>query len=334
MAASRSQTALGGGAPAPDPNRVALIKASVTDDAQTCAAFAEPARAVLAALNDRTLAETRTSDLGECAVLLGHMRDRLEALDVSRLQPSKGLSGLFDSRRGRLKQFRAAYQATVAAVTAASEDIADRGQAIDRKGTALETLWSDTRTAVAELDAHIAAARGWLADQTLPSSASTPTSADPAEVFFDPVEAQADAEAALAGGDVAEQPVVETERATVTPLPHPLQARVAVLEAARAVAIGRLPLLRAAQNADCRAPAALKAACDAVAAWRDEWKDALGLSGRKPRRIRPDPFRLTQAGSALIDQITAAERELAAAQARRSELNTRIAPLDPSRIAA
>ncbi|WGM30467.1 toxic anion resistance protein [Brevundimonas sp. NIBR11] len=370
-----------GGAPKPDPERVATIRYTIVDEPETCAAFGESIRANLASLNERTLAETRTGDLGECSLLLDHVHDRVAGLDPARLQPRTGLAGLFDSRSKRLKTFRAAYASAAAAVAQSAADIGDRAGALSRKGVALETLWSETRDAIAELDAHIAAARGWLANEVAAATvvaidAPEPVEETPSAADEDPtpVEAAADPEA-TAEGEIIEptseaEPVdlpaaeVESEVASVpaedaapvetgpdaveaqatppaedevvavsaapapqpTPvatLPHPLATRLAALEAVSATAIGRLPLLRAAQNADSRVPAALKHICDGIEAWRIDWQDALGLAVKRPKTIRPDGVRLSEASTALTDRIQSANRELAAAQARRAELEAR-----------
>lgn len=378
-----------GGAPKPDPARVAAIRYTLVDEAETCAAFGESARAALASLNDRTLAETRSGDLTECVLLLDHVRDRLAALDPARLTPRTGIAGLFDSRSKRLKTFRAAYVSAASAVSQSAADIDDRAGALARKETALETLWAETRDAIAEIDAHIAAARGWLANEAPAAPVAelvvAPVQALPLEpvetVGSERCEAQADAEAhALGCEDLADagvaqsvdaiaevapsedtaeieatvpdihgkpideavteaaKPDVETvieaaavaetspDPAAIAYLPHPLETRLAALEAVRATAIGRLPLLRAAQNADCRTPAALKQICDGVEAWRADWQDALGLAGKRPKKVRPDRVRLSNASTALTDRIEAAGREVSAAQARRAELEARTAP--------
>ena len=366
-----------GGAPKPDPERVATLRYTIVDEPETCAAFGETARAALASLNDRALAETRSGDLGECSLLLDHVHDRVAGLDPARLEPRRGVAGLFDSRARRLKAFRAAWTSAATAVTRSAADIGDRAGALARKSTALENLWTETRDAIADLDAHIAAARGWLANPSTPraepETAVQPDASEPADEPHEPVEAQADAEAlhahatpavvdtpALAlpeAGDASAsavitdpvEPAPDAEIAVETPsepaparepapiasLPHPLETRLAALEAVRATAIGRLPLLRAAQNADCRAPAALKQVCDSVEAWRAEWQDALGLAGKKPKKIRPDRVRLANASSALTDHLTIAGRDVAAAQGRRAELDARSAPMPaPASLAA
>ena len=406
-----------GGAPKPDPERVATIRYTLVDEPETCAAFGESAHATLASLNDRTLAEARNGDLGECSLLLDHVRDRLGGLDPARLQPRTGLAGLFDSRNKRLKEFRAAWTSAAASMSQSAADIGDRAGALAHKNTALETLWSETRDAIAELDAHIAAARSWLANEAPAAPIAQPVEAPlvteaaeervadeapaPAEdAPYAPIEAQAEAHdhapvvavmaepeqiepvedvveiASVAEGSESEavalseadeppateasveaaepvetaltevapeasaepaiEAVVESEAqaeptpapasAPIASLPHPLETRLAALEAVRATAIGRLPLLRAAQNADCRAPGALKEVCDGVEAWRADWQDALGLAGKRPKKVVPDRTRLTAASTALTDRIHAAGRELSAAQARRTELDARAAP--------
>lgn len=373
---------LAGGAPRPDPARVAAIRYIIVDEPETCAAFGESVRASLASLNERALAEARSGDLGECSAMLDHIRDRVAGLNPARLEPRAGLAGLFDSRSKCLKAFRAAYDSTASAVSQSVADIGDRAGALARKGAALETLWSETRDAITELDAHIAAARDWLANEGAtpvlaepePSMAEAATSSVEEAIEPIPASEKAPSDAAFASepnlsttavpetasASVAEtaaeapepvgHPQIDTEAtaapasqpepeqvaasepeaahdvAPVAHLPHPLETRLAELDAVRAVAISRLPLLRAAQNADLRAPATLKQVCDGVEAWRADWHDALGLAGRKPKKVRPDQIRLTGATSTLTDRIDAASRELSATQGRRAELKARANP--------
>jgi hypothetical protein len=95
------------------------------------------------------------------------------------------------------------------------------------------------------------------------------------------------------------------------------------LSAVQRAALAGLPILRAYQNAEHRLPAALTAVGESLQAWRTDSLDALGLSGRKPRKVRPDPRRLEEARAALARAISVAEAELESAIARRSELQTR-----------
>lgn len=109
--------------------------------------------------------------------------------------------------------------------------------------------------------------------------------------------------------------------------PDPLAARRDALEACRSAALAALPLLRNAQNADARAAERLRACADGVAAWRDDWKDALGLAGRRPKKVRPDRERLLRMRDELLARIDRALAELSAARSRRSAVERRLADL-------
>lgn len=109
--------------------------------------------------------------------------------------------------------------------------------------------------------------------------------------------------------------------------PHPLQARREALDACRAAALQTLPLIRIAQNADARAAGALKTCLDGVTTWRDDWQEALGLAGKRPRKVRPDRERLLRSRDALLAHIDRALEELRTARARRAEVEGRMAEL-------
>lgn len=109
--------------------------------------------------------------------------------------------------------------------------------------------------------------------------------------------------------------------------PHPLEARKASLDACRAAALGALPLIRGAQNADARAAETLKACGDGVADWRQGWTEALGLAGKRPKKVRPDRERLLALRDDLLGRIDRALAELTASRGRRAQIETRLADL-------
>jgi hypothetical protein len=108
---------------------------------------------------------------------------------------------------------------------------------------------------------------------------------------------------------------------------YPLDARKSALDACRTAALGALPLIRGAQNADARAVETLKACAEGAAAWREEWKDALGLSGKRPKKVRPDADRLRRHRDGLVARIDRATAELTAARARHAEVERRLTEL-------
>ncbi|MDP3369238.1 MAG: hypothetical protein Q8M32_05250 [Brevundimonas sp.] len=106
--------------------------------------------------------------------------------------------------------------------------------------------------------------------------------------------------------------------------PHPLEARRAALETCRAAALQSLPLIRGAQSADARAAEALKACADGVATWREDWKDALGLAGKRPRKVRPDRERMARVRDELMARIDRALAGVTASRARHVEIEGRM----------
>ena len=108
---------------------------------------------------------------------------------------------------------------------------------------------------------------------------------------------------------------------------HPLEARKAALDACRAAALGALPLIRNAQNADARAAGALTACGDGMAAWRRDWSEALGLAGKRPKKVRPDRDRLLRLRDVMVARIDRAAAELTASQARRAGVEARLSDL-------
>lgn len=265
--------------PAPDAARVAEIDAGW--DEAGVGAFAEPVQAAAVERIERALAAARTGDLTEAAAELTHARSVLDGLDPAALEPRRGLAGLFESRRARLKRFRDAWNRAAAGLTGTATELAGRVEAAGRRSGALDGVWTEIRDALADLDAHLAAAAGRLTGHA-------------------PAEGEA---------------------------PHPLLARRATLDACRAAALQALPLIRSAQNADARASEALKACTDGVTAWRDDWKEALGLSGKRPKSIRPDRDRLARTRDDLRARIDRALAELTASRGRRAEVESRLAEL-------
>ena len=102
------------------------------------------------------------------------------------------------------------------------------------------------------------------------------------------------------------------------------------LDACRIAALQSLPLIRSAQNADARTMETLKFCADALVSWRDDWRDALGLSGKRPRRIRPDKDRLALSRDQALARIDRTLGELATLRVRRGEVERRLAAIAAS----
>lgn len=91
----------------------------------------------------------------------------------------------------------------------------------------------------------------------------------------------------------------------------------------RKVALARLAALRAARNAEHHIPTRLLEVRDGVLAWQADWEDALGLTTRKARRLRPDGVQLDAARSTLLDRLARANEGLDQGLQRKVELTRR-----------
>jgi hypothetical protein len=85
--------------------------------------------------------------------------------------------------------------------------------------------------------------------------------------------------------------------------------------------------VRGVQGADARSAEALKTCAEGLTAWREDWKTGLGLSGRRPKRVRPDREHLARGRDEALRRLDAALGELTAARARRAEVEGRMAEL-------
>lgn len=122
------------------------------------AGFGEEARQTLGAAVDRVRAEMRGGELTECLAVMGHLRSGLMALDPAALIKRRGVAGLFDSRRKRLRTFRARFGDATRTLSESLDDLQVRRGAIGRRSDFADRLWNDLRSAVLETDAHALAA--------------------------------------------------------------------------------------------------------------------------------------------------------------------------------
>lgn len=116
-----------------------------------------------------------------------------------------------------------------------------------------------------------------------------------------------------------------SDQTTDDPRLSAFRRRVDELDALLVSAVRRLPLALGAQNADLNARDHIRECADALSTWRTDWSRALGMEGRKPKKVAPpSPPALTETRQALADVIAAADRELASARARHAEIVERL----------
>ncbi|CAN5136508.1 hypothetical protein BH10PSE2_BH10PSE2_05000 [soil metagenome] len=141
------------GLPERDAARVAELTPACRTDG-----FGEDARKVLIAVTDRVRAEMRSGELTEALAVLHHLRAGLDSLHPSALVTRRGIGGLFDSRKRRLKNFRLRFAEATRTLSESLDDLQVRIGAMTRRSSVMDRLWADMRRAIVEADAFVAAA--------------------------------------------------------------------------------------------------------------------------------------------------------------------------------
>lgn len=280
---------------AADASRVAAIRNSLDlNDAEAVVVFGERARREVTASTERLLAEVRGRDVAESAEILKRAAKTIDALDATTLEAR----GLFANRAGRLKKFRAGFEEAAAMIEGLEGDLKERAERLAHKVKALNALHDQAKTFILELDAYLDAGRAGLTE----------------------------AAKALAVAPAAEGVAV----AEVAPARDPervgrLSRRLSELDAVRAAAVGQLPLVRVVQNVDAPLADRLAEAASALAAWRTDWAELLGLVGvRRGRRLRPDQVSLAETKATVLKAARAPLAELEEGRARRAETEARM----------
>lgn len=272
------------GIPEPDPDRLQGMQAEVQADA---AAYGERSRQAVRDCLDRVLAEARTGDLTEATARLDHLIACVEVLRPRELEPRRGLAGLFDSRNGRLKRFRSAFQAANRTVKDTLTEIEERLKGVETRGASLESALDSLKDGVREINGHVRVGLAALAPP--------------------PVAAE------------GEHAPVDSHQA--------LRGRMRDLDRLRTSGVAALPCARAIQNADAWAADAIRRATPALNAWQDDWTARLGLDRKRPRRVRPDIAELDALRDKLLATLTRIKADVTQAHDRRKAQVARLETL-------
>jgi len=273
------------GIPEPDPDRLQGMHTELQADEP--GAYGERSRASVRECLDRLLAEARTGDLTEAAARLDHLIACVEGLRPRDLVPRRGLAGLFDSRDGRLKRFRAAFQAAVRTVKDTLAEIDERLTGVGTRGAALEAALDALREGVREINGHLRVGLSALGP------------------------------APVATGD---------ETAPVDPH-RSLRDRLDDLDRHRTSGVAALPLVRAVQNADAWATDAMRRATPALTRWQEDWTARLGLDRKRPRKVRPDVSELEAVRDRLLTTLARIKADVVQARDRRQAQVARLESL-------
>jgi hypothetical protein len=268
------------GLPAPDEARVAQLSPEAISDA-----FGEDVRKGLAGLADRVRAEMRSGELTEALAVIHHLRAGLDSLNPADLEPRKGLGGLFDSRKRRLKAFRERFAEVTRTLAESLDDLQVRVGAVTRRSGVLEQLWTEIRHGVLEMDDFVAACLRKIAPAPDPAAGNA----------LHPVHQRG-------------HRLADARDAAVRLLPQVRVGQNADGQAARRLKMACDAMIEWhhewADNLGVR---------------------ALGVKGsKKPKKVAPDQARLITSRATVLAMLDAAAREVEIARQRRVEADGRI----------
>ena len=148
-----------------DASAVARIKSEIDiSDRSRLVTFGERAQRSVVEFADRILAQTQNRELGATGKLLSDVLAKARGLDPADLKDKGFLARLFSSAEARLRRFTERFNDVASQIDRIGLDL-DRNKEVLRRDIALlDELFEQTKTALGQLDAHIAAGKGFADD--------------------------------------------------------------------------------------------------------------------------------------------------------------------------
>jgi uncharacterized protein YaaN involved in tellurite resistance len=247
-----------------DASAVAGIKSEIDiSDRARIVTFGERAQRSVVEFADRILAQTQNREVGTTGKLLSDILAKARGLDPAALKDDGFLARMFSSVEARLRRFAEQFGDVASQIDRVCVEL-DRNKEVLRRDIALlDDLYEQTKTALGELDAHIAAAKGF------------------AEEFRGGKLVELEHAAKEQGGSSDSVLATQTYQDAVQALDR-LEKRVFYLQQARQVGIQQLPQIRIVQSGDETLIENLQATTElAIPVWKQKMILLLGLNRQK-----------------------------------------------------
>jgi uncharacterized protein YaaN involved in tellurite resistance len=246
-----------------DPQAIARIEAGINiSDRAGLSTFGDNAQRSVTAFADKILSQTRNKDVGKAGELLTNIILKVKHLDAASVQNAGMLEKMFTTARGRIEKFQQQYNDVASQIDAISIDLDKHKDTLRRDIGVLDQLHEETKTAILNLDAHIAAGKQY------------------AENFRanDLVKMKADADAGKdADGLMQAQAYQDASQAL-----DRLEKRIYYLQQARQIGIQQLPQIRMVQAGDETLIENLQATSRlTIPAWKQKVIVLLGLNNQR-----------------------------------------------------
>ena len=244
-----------------DASVVSRIKSEIDiSDRSRIVTFGDRAQHAVVEFADRILAQTQNRELGATGKLLSDILAKARGLDPATLKNSGFLTRLFSSVESRLRRFSEQFGNVSSQIDRICVELDRNKETLRRDIAVLDELHEQTKSSLGNLDAHIAAGKGF------------------AEEFraHQLVELEQATKATAPGSDalLAAQSYQDAAQAL-----DRLEKRIFYLQQARQIGIQQLPQIRIVQSGDETLIENLQATTElTIPVWKQKMILLLGLS--------------------------------------------------------
>jgi uncharacterized protein YaaN involved in tellurite resistance len=246
-----------------DPKAIARIEADINiKDRALLSTFGDSAQRSVTAFADKILSQTRNKDVGKAGELLTNIILKIKHLDAASVQNAGMLEKMFTTVRGRIEKFQQQYNDVASQIDAISIDLDKHKDTLRRDIGVLDQLHEETKSAILNLDAHIAAGKKFAENFRTGELTQMKSAAEAGKDADGLMQAQAYQDAAQA-----------LDR---------LEKRIYYLQQARQIGIQQLPQIRMVQAGDETLIENLQATSRlTIPAWKQKVVILLGLNNQR-----------------------------------------------------
>jgi len=242
---------------------VARIRSEIDiSDRSRIVTFGDRAQRSVVEFADRVLAQTQNRELGATGKLLSDILAKARGLDPATLKDAGFLTRMFSSVEARLRRFAEAFDDVASQVDRICVDLDRNKETLRRDIALLDDLHEQTKTALTELDAHIAAGKAFVDEYRRGPLTELER-------------------ATKAPSDGSDTLMAQTYQDAVQALDR-LEKRIFYLQQARQVGIQQLPQIRIVQSGDETLIENLQATTElTIPVWKQKMILLLGLQRQK-----------------------------------------------------
>jgi uncharacterized protein YaaN involved in tellurite resistance len=249
---------------APDAAAMVRIKSEIDiSDRSRLVTFGERAQRSVVEFADRVLAQTQNRELGTTGQLLSEILGKARGLDAASLKDASFVTRLFSSVEGRLRRFKEQFDDVASQIDRITVALDRNKETLRRDLVLLDELHEETKSAITQLDTHIAAGKAFAREFRAGKLA----------------ELERAAKAQSAGSDTLL--AAQTYQDAVQALDR-LEKRIFYLEQARQIGIQQLPQIRIVQSGDETLIENLQATTElTIPVWKQKMVLLLGLNRQR-----------------------------------------------------